>query len=348
MILVFFCQSLDESDGISGSTTHWLKRLSQEYTRVYVFTLKNRTASHHNQNSRSVIVELNGSIFVKLRKLVYGLISILVQEKSDSIHFFQYQGGPYILICRLVFLFRDDCKFYQWKAHSEQDPTSLLQQLFINNLTFTSTPLTASSKFGGSRTRIVGQECDQTLFYIKNKPRSGIVVVGRINEIKNYRNIMNFFDQFIQRCTGDSSGLILSFYGKFESRKIEDDFHAHKYTLRNSSNIVYHGVASYSDLPEIYNASKLCLHDCPGALDRSIVESSFCGTPVISTNLNVLLCPNYAQRARTFYVSSLSVESCFQLTKHILYDRLSFLQPVKSLNPPLQLIIDMVATDNKL
>lgn len=337
MILIFFCQSLDLTDGISGSTTHWLKSLQDIHGLSYVFTLKPPLASDLIADCK--IIHLKGNPAIKAMAILHTLLGICRQHSQIRINCFQYQGGPYLLLVKIFFFWSKQVKYFQWKAHSKYDAISLIQQSCVNNLTFTSTPLTSSARLKIGKLAIVGQECDKNKFYNMNLERQGIIVLGRINKLKNYPNVLLFFDAFLEQYRPKYDDLKIFFYGRFETNYIEEDFFKIKSSLASSENILYKGIASHNDLCGILNRHLVCIHDCPGALDRSIVEASMSGTPVISTNPNVMFIPRYAVHTLNYYVTSLNQDQAFAILAHALENPPIYISSISTVKPPIQQVV---------
>jgi glycosyltransferase involved in cell wall biosynthesis len=173
-----------------------------------------------------------------------------------------------------------------WYAHASNSLSLKFSSFFMDRIVTS----TKGSFPPGYKVTSIGQSIDVDLFRFKNrrKPDSALKVIhiGRLDESKNIRGMIEWFISHRKVLLLDS----LTFVGeatrdnKHYIRGIERDFQYHI----DRGEIVFLGPQPRAILAETMGHFDVFLHLFQGSLDKSILEATSVGLPVISTNLEFI------------------------------------------------------------
>lgn len=219
-----------------------------------------------------------------LLKFYWKFFRIISTRKITSIfsHMTSVQSAFTSPITRILGI-----KHYLWYAHTSKNMYFRISKLFINGI-ITSTA--GSCPATGKKIFPIGQAIDGTKFVKKSKsdfPLSKYVHIGRLDPSKNLEMII----QVAANLKNQNPNITLEIIGSASSNKHKN--YAKKlvtsFSSKNYSNWIKFTPKIKRDLiPQILREKDCFIHAFQGSLDKSIVEATFVGLPVITINKEYL------------------------------------------------------------
>jgi len=178
-------------------------------------------------------------------------------------------------------------KHYLWYAHASTNIYFRASNLFTNGI-ITSTSGSCPAK--GNQIFPIGQAIDSTKFVkksVSNFPLNKYVHIGRLDPSKNLEKIVNV----AANLRNQNPNITLEIIGSPSSDKHKT--YAKELMARFSSNnysswIKFTPKINRDLIPQILRENDCFIHSFQGSLDKSIVEATFVGLPVITINKEYL------------------------------------------------------------
>lgn len=287
--VVFICQAVDCNDPLLATTVRWIQVLAgkEAVGTVDVLCLR-QGACDLPPNVTVTPIGHTNKLYVIWR--FYRTVGRLLITRSIT-NFFVYQGGVYpILLLPIRIFFRKP--IFQWKAHPH---INLLMKgcILSDTIIFTSTK--SSFPLRSPKVRVAGQGVNVSKFVPQTIPPSvDLVSVGRIEPVKRIEQMIKmvayYRDHYQVRCR-------LHLYGTLNDARYKHTLTRMMTELDVEGQVSLLGPITHDRVPGLLNESRVFLHYCTGALDRSVVEAMACGLPVLSTNPCVaeILPPEYGE-----------------------------------------------------
>lgn len=280
-----FVYSLDELDPVFSHQVSILRKLSPYFSTCTVFTFQN---SHDMAdlplNVKAIRVPWSSTF--KINR-VFNLLRLLFKEvwggKPNLVFSFMTETqsaivGPFLRIFRVPQVL--------WYAHQSNSLRFKLAHIF-SSIVLTSTA--GSIPRVTSKVKVVGQMIDSEKFIFKHgsSPKDTselkLVHVGRLDPSKNIGIICQVFEQ-INNFLPNST---LHFYGKASIKhkeRLETTKSAFSDAI-NNKRIVFHGSLHREKLPSMLSSFDFFIHGYEGSLDKSLIEATMVGVPVITCNV---------------------------------------------------------------
>jgi len=280
-----FVYSLDELDPVFSHQVSVVRKLSPYFSTCTVFTFQNsHDMADLPKNVKAIRVPWSSAsrshrVFNLLRLLfkeVWGerpnlVFSFMTETQSAIV-------GPFLRIIRVPQVL--------WYAHQSNSLRFKLAHMF-SNIVLTSTA--GSIPRVTSKVRVVGQMIDSEQFIFKHDSRSKnttelkLVHVGRLDPSKNIETICQVFEQINKFLPNPT----LHFYGKASIKYLER-LEITKSAFSDAiskKRIVFHGSLHREMIPSMLSSYDFFIHGYEGSLDKSLVEATLVGVPVITCNL---------------------------------------------------------------
>jgi glycosyltransferase involved in cell wall biosynthesis len=275
--LLVFNYAMDQSDPIFSHQFDVIVGLAGKFGKVVVITQRQasfalpfnvQVINLHWKTSRSISNSLK-FLKVFIRVLIDIKPEIVFSHMTEKLSLI---AAPLLKILRIP--------HFLWYAHTSTSISLKVASNFVDAI-FTSTA--GSCPIKKSHVRIVGQAIDTAKFrgeapremYPKN-----FVHVGRLDNSKN-------IDSLIQEVLGENSGNTLTLIGAPSNSEAANYWGMikSKYEhLLKSGELVAYGPIKRSDLPALLAKYDVFIHAFNGSLDKSILEATACGLPVVTTN----------------------------------------------------------------
>jgi len=173
-----------------------------------------------------------------------------------------------------------------WFVHKSTNLYLRIANIFVKHI-FTSSK--ESYNINSSKKIYMNHGVDTSLFFYKNREKNlifKILLVGRITPIKNQKLLIQaiyllkkdlHFDNFILDIVGNP------IYEKDKQYLLEVKEMINIFNLDKHINFLNN--CKINEVPGVYNSHDLSINLCPtGGMDKVVLESLACGTPVIVFN----------------------------------------------------------------
>ena len=167
-----------------------------------------------------------------------------------------------------------------WYAHTSKSLYLLWNNFFVNNIV---TSTQGSCPLRNRKVIPIGQAIDDNKFIFPIKHviyKKKFVHIGRLDPSKNIQSIIDIVTKFHSK----DSGISLNLVGSSSSLKTR------QYELEIKSNnsiksfITFQGVIPRIEIPRVLYESDAFIHCFYGSLDKTLIEATMVGIPVISPN----------------------------------------------------------------
>jgi len=273
-------QQMDEEDSVFAFIPGWVKLFRNYLEKLYVLALKRGNfKALENVEVYTLGKERGGNKFSYVFNLYRTVLPLLRKKAIDGI--FVFQGGFYpFLLWPLKKIYK--FKLIQWKVHSVIDLEMKLNMKAVDRVV-----TAASTCFGEGfpKVKIMSHGIDTGTFYnISNTPRRDVIaVIGRITPIKSLERALDVFSRLIS--IEEFSHVTLEFYGVTLNDRDRNYLRTLKKIIAEKKimdKVEFKGKVPYTKLPGIYSSCRLTLSmGSVGSLDKVILESMACETPVI-------------------------------------------------------------------
>ena len=178
-------------------------------------------------------------------------------------------------------------KHYLWYAHSNNNIYLKVSHLFLNGI-FTATE--GSCPIKSTKVKVIGHSIDPLEFSRKEKvnyPIKKFLHIGRFDPIKNIELIV----QTIGDVKKSHSDLTFENFGsssKEEYAEYENKVVKNCSTSRDLKYMTFNSSVNRSKIPTIIKSYDAFIHACDAGLDKSILEATLIGLPVVTINKQYL------------------------------------------------------------
>ena len=276
--LLMIVQILDSNDSVFGFLNDWILELNKNVKNLYIVTLFKGTCNLNGDiEVFSLGKEKKKSKFRYILNLYRIVIPLARKKKINGI--FVFQGGWYPILLRFVKTIFN-LKLIQWKTHSVMNLKTFLNFMVVDKL------LTASYAYSKRKhVKLMGHAINTDRFKSNQSVvrKNRIIIVGRISSVKRNIEALEIFEQLISQKKYNL--FKLEFIGIPITKKEKKYFENLKKLCDQkglSDAVCFKGKVAHDELPQVYNSAFLSLSmGSIGSLDKVILESMSCETPVI-------------------------------------------------------------------
>ena len=282
--LLILTYEMDESSQLFSHQVVVVNQLAKLFEEVTVLTgkigehkvdLNVKVLSSRWQNGkriRSIIRFLSIFLTTVLRNRPTAIFSHMTSIQSAF-------AAPITLILRI--------KHYLWYAHTSNNIYLKVSHLFLNGIL---TATDGSCPIKSTKVKVIGHSIDPLVFSRKDEviyPIKKFIHIGRFDPIKNIelivetiREIKKSHPDITFNNFGSPSKEV---YAEYESKVIEDFS-----TIQNLEYIKFNASINGNKLPSIIKSYDVFIHACDAGLDKSILEATLAGLPVVTINKQYL------------------------------------------------------------
>ena len=220
-----------------------------------------------------------------LRVPLYILIFIrLLIKFRPNLVFFHMVDTHCALVAPILKLVK--IKQYLWYAHTSKSIALRFSHCFVNKI-ITSTP--GSCPIVSSKVIAIGQSVDQEKFSFVKRDREILrgIYIGRLDKSKRVAHIVEQFDHLV----ANGRLLELDFFGTPSNINEEKIWNA----TRRKLEVHYpwltkslKGEIRHKEIPRLLTGYDFFVNAFQGSLDKTLIEATFSGLPVITTNREYL------------------------------------------------------------
>ena len=272
--------AMDEKSQVFSHQIELVNQLSAKFDQITVLTAQVGVCNTEKNVKVISFDWVQGKRVSSLIRFLKIFVKTIRSEKFTVLfsHMTSVQSAFISPITRIIKL-----KHYLWFAHTSNGIFLKVSRLLSDGI-ITSTP--GSCPLTGSKVYPIGQSINSKKFRKKNsniQPIKNLVHIGRFDPSKNIKEIVyevkklrsNFPDLKLEVIGSPSSDI----YKDYELNiKAEFNSEVQLGWLKFTPNI------TRSSLPEILQTYDCFIHSFQGSLDKTIVEATFSGLPVITIN----------------------------------------------------------------
>ncbi len=284
MNLLILTQKIDINDDLLGFFHNWIKKLSEQFSKITVICLQKGS---YNLPDKVSILSLGKELYLSypylIRKLLilYRFYKFIWLERQKYEAVFVHMNPIYIVLAGWLWRLWHK-KIVLWYIHPKSDLKLKISHIFVDKI-LSATPQTFPIK---SRKLIpVGHGIDLSLFQEipNNKPKNSILYVGRISPIKN----LEILAQAANELHYKNIDFTLTFIGE------RDKYFPNHYEeirkmlnhLENIGKVKFLNHLPYKMMPQAYNQHEILVNLTEsGSFDKAVLEAMACGSLVLVFN----------------------------------------------------------------
>ena len=272
--------AMDEKSQVFSHQIELVNQLSAKFDQITVLTAQVGVCNTE-KNVKVISFEwTEGKRVSSLVRFLKIFIKTIRSEKFTVLfsHMTSVQSAFISPITRIIKL-----KHYLWFAHTSNGIFLKVSRLLSDGI-ITSTP--GSCPLKGSKVYPIGQSINSKKFRKKNSNTQSIknlVHIGRFDPSKNIKEIV----YEVKKLRTNFSELKLEIIGSSSSDRFEDYELNVKKEFNSEVQLGWLKFTPHiprSSLPEILQTNDCFIHSFQGSLDKTIVEATFSGLPVITIN----------------------------------------------------------------
>jgi glycosyltransferase involved in cell wall biosynthesis len=272
--------AMDENSQVFSHQIEVVRKLAKKFNKVYVITTSRGVGSVPENVEVIISKWVQGKRIFNSARFIGIFLRTFIKDRNSVVfsHMTEVQS---FLISPITWLFR--VKHLIWYAHKSRSLVMTINQFIVNGI-ITST--SGSCPYKGPKVTAIGQAIDEELFHFKNRKITNpfrFVHVGRIDPSKRLEEIVKSVSAIGSRFEISS----LTFVGDSSSHKFADYKNSLLDQIKGeviSSEIEILMPISRKLLPEFLEDFQIFIHAFEGSLDKSIVEATMCGMPVVTLN----------------------------------------------------------------
>ena len=272
--------AMDEKSQVFSHQIELVNQLSAKFDQITVLTAR-MGVCNTEKNVKVVSFDwVEGKRVSSLLRFLKVFIKTVRSEKFTVLfsHMTSVQSAFISPITRIIRL-----RHYLWFAHTSNGIFLKVSRLLSNGI-ITSTP--GSCPLKGSKVYPIGQSINSKNFRKKNlntQPIKNLLHIGRFDPSKNIKEIV----YEVKKLRSSFPDLKLEVIGSPSSDRFKDYELNVKKEFYSEVQLGWLKFTSHiprSSLPEILQTYDCFIHSFQGSLDKSIVEATFSGLPVITIN----------------------------------------------------------------
>jgi glycosyltransferase involved in cell wall biosynthesis len=276
---------MDENDPIFPHQIKIARALSQHFTQVYVITNKFQQPTESLPANIFIhpIKWRNNQPFFNIFRVLHAFLSAVRKSRFQTIfsHMTEVQSAIIAPIAKILRI-----RHVLWYAHKSKSPYLIWNSLWIDSIV---TSTRASCPIRSPKVMAIGQGVETSNFAFNNDrnyvKRGRWIHVGRIDPSKKIELLIELFQNNLHQNMHSH----LQFIGVPTSTSPE--YFNHIKTIADKvpmGKVSLVGKKNHMQICEALNDSDLFIHGFQGSLDKSLVEATLTGIPVITCNKEYL------------------------------------------------------------
>lgn len=284
--ILIICYSLNPEHPVFAHQSDIVKRISRFYDRTVVIPILDELPYIHD--SRILVLPFGWQHRKKVRnsfRFICLFLRSVINFKPQVI-FSHMTNGPSSIVAPITFLMR--IPHHLWYAHA-----SLPFSLRVSKTLFTTilSSTRGSCPIKGENVRLIGQGVNHLVFPARefrnvNKPLR-VITVSRVDPPKNIGFLMNFFVNEIRLKVPKSNFRIV---GEPTTRYLDyaDGLKSSLIASKLQDCIEFLGSRNKHEISSLLTNSDLFIHAFKGSLDKSLIEATMVGVPVVTLNMEYI------------------------------------------------------------
>lgn len=280
MRLLIITQVIDTEHPVLGFFHRWVLEFAKHCEQVHVVALQ--VGTHHLPDNVTVH-SLGKESGASRLKYLWRFYRYIWQLRHDYDNVFVHMNQIYIILGAPLWRLWGK-RIGLWYAHGAVT-VSLRLSVWLSHVVFTSTE--QGMRVETTKRAVVGQGIDPEQFTPQQHDRGQthtLITVGRIAASKNIDTLL----RAVALVKEQGVALEFSIVGSAttpDEQRYEQDMKALATKLQLDAIVTWVGPKPHEQLPELFAAADLFIHDgSTNSLDKTLVEASFAGCTVISSN----------------------------------------------------------------
>jgi len=280
--IVLVVYALDREDKVFSHQLEIAAFLATKFERVVI--LAGRVGQYNLPGNVEIINYqwISGQKFRNIVKFLFTYLNAIFRN-LDAIIFFHMTDIQAMIGAPISFIFRQ--KIYLWYAHASLSFALRISSFFVKNIV---TSTYGSCPIQSKKTKNIGQSIDEVKFkYFERDSWERLIHYSRFDESKNLHKLVdaalilrNYNPKITLTLIGDpSSKQSFQYKSNFELK--------YKEHLDEGWLLIQRGL-NRDSLPEILLQYDVFLHAFQGSLDKTTIEATLSGLPVITVNREYL------------------------------------------------------------
>ena len=275
---------MDENDPVLSQQTQVVSRLVDHYSKVMVITGR---VGKYQTHSNLTVIDSNwvvGKGFLSAIRFLFKAIPVLIRNRPQLIfsHMTEVQS---FLISIVTFTLR--IKHFLWYAHSKKSFFLRWNHVLLDGI-ITST--SGSCPIISNKIYTIGQAVDSKQFPLRdlnNLRLEKLLHIGRFDRSKNVSMIINEVE--ISHKSFPELKLTLIGSPSNPTEKVYADLIETNYNISVINGwLIFKNSILRSDAPKILKENDVFIHAYQGSLDKTLVEATLVGLPVVTINIEYL------------------------------------------------------------
>lgn len=284
MDLIVMNYEMNSASQVFAHQIEIVRSLASRFDRIEVITGRNHTAElPKNVRVHSTEWQVGKSAWNIYR--FYKVLFICLRQNRNVIVFSHMTEVQSMLAAPILWILR--INHFLWYAHKSPSPYLLIAMPFVNKV-ISSTP--GSFPFKAKKLLFIGQGIKDEFIRTPSirLPLESFVHVGRLDPSKNIRQIIHTIEQM----RVSNLNLTLTLVGS------PSNFHAEKYMGDIAAEYANSPIPDRwlnfipalknSEIASTLTSFDVFIHAFEGSLDKSLIEATMAGMPIVTTNLEYI------------------------------------------------------------
>ena len=269
---------MDDESQVFAHQIEVIRHLAKEFHDVVVLTAHKGLKSEVPPNVKIVSTNWQENRNFKNVTMFYKLfLRILFHEKFDLVfsHMTEIQSALAAPLLKIL-----NIPHVTWYAHAKRSKFLVWNHFFVDRIV---TSTVGSCPIQSEKVHRIGQAIDQDTFFAKVKndfSKKIFIHVGRIDKSKNLETIINL----LIKERSNFPDIELNIIGKPSAGNKSDYLDKLSELASLHSFIHIFPPIERKNLPELLNNNDAFIHAFQGSLDKTLIEATLAGLPVITIN----------------------------------------------------------------
>lgn len=278
--LLIFNYATDEQDQVFAHQIEAVRSLSLKFRKVYVITASKGAGSLPDNVKCIESKWVPGKHITNSLRLIKSFLGVIIRDR-DIVVFSHMTEVQSVLVSPLTRALR--IKHIVWYAHASRSLAMNLNRVLLNSIV---TSTIGSCPYSGQKVKILGQAIDEKFFKFTNRKVSSpykLVHIGRTDPSKDIKRLIEFTEAI------NSLGYLstLTIVGRPSNTKFDyylEDLLSLQETLKEPNRFIFRGPIERNLVPRYLESFNIFIHAFIGSLDKTLVEATLCGIPVLTLN----------------------------------------------------------------
>ncbi len=278
--LLIINYATDEKSQVFAHQAEVVNRLSRKFRKVYVITSSKGQVSLPNNVTVIESKWTKGNRFRNSFRFIIKFFGVYFHDKNLVIfsHMTEVQSALISPFTKIM-----GVRHIVWYAHAS---TSIAMNVNSYLLDGIATSTSGSCPYAGDKIYILGQAIDEDFFRLHERnfdPPYKFVHVGRTDPSKKIEIIIQTIEN-LNRKGFESSLTIIGGPSSASFNDYRRSLEHLKECSDKPSSITFSGPIQRSLLPDYLHSFDFFIHAFQGSLDKSLIEATLCGIPVLTLN----------------------------------------------------------------